>query len=634
MAKQDQLPLTGGANISNVPVYTAPAIGEFKLAGRVSLDIETHDPDIKSRIGTFDPAARILGVGLAHDHNDATYYATHSTYGSGELVDEGQFRAWLQQEAAAFTGELVGANLQYDLSMLRSKWGVIFPRASIRDVQIAEPLLDENQYSYSLDNILARNGFEGKLSSILEPHGGIKNMINIPPAIVAEYAIRDITAPIDLIDHQLKRLEREGLMGVFETESKLIPILVDMHMRGVPIDLEKANEAYDRIGRGIKDTQEALGGIDVWSAASVATLFDWTPSTPSGTPSITKPWLKAEAKNGNEAAAKVLNIRTMDKIRSTFIKSYILDKHVNGRIHCSFHPLRSDEGGAVSGRFSSSGPNLQNIPSRDPVYGPLMRSMFLPEQGCLWGCADWSQIEYRLLIHFANTIPDIDDSARRARDNYINDPKTDFHVAAAEITGLPRGDAKGINFGVLYGMGKDTMAKNLGKSLDESEKVLKKFHSAMPYLKETYQFVLERADMRGYIKTISGRRRRFNEYEAKVWKTGDKFQGTKEECMEWADDRRGAKVGRAGVHAALNALLQGSNADLMKEAMVKMQDDGVFDVLKPHLIVHDELDSSLPNNQEGLDAFEHSVKIMEQIRTLNIPVLASHKTGSNWDEAK
>jgi DNA polymerase-1 len=234
-------------------------------------------------------------------------------------------------------------------------------------------------------------------------------------------------------------------------------------------------------------------------------------------------------------------------------------------------------------------------------------------------------------------IPGIDQSAFEAQARYQNDPSTDFHEVAAEITGVPRKDAKGINFGVVYGMGKDSMAANLGKNLEEAEEVLKLFHGKFPFVKQTYNFVKDRADMRGFIRTISGRKRRFPKFQGKNWKTGEEYTGSEDEVAEWAQGQRGkgrVHIGREGTHAALNALLQGSSADIMKEAMVKMDQDGVFDVLRCHLTVHDELDSSFPDDAAGREAFSESVRIMETVRKLNVPATASANDGLDWNEAK
>jgi len=335
----------------------------------------------------------------------------------------------------------------------------------------------------------------------------------------------------------------------------------------------------------------------------------------------------------------IVKARSNDKIAGTFIQSYILESHINGRLHCMFNQLKSDEGGTVSGRFSSSGPNLQNIPARDPILGPLMRSMFIPEEGMRWGSLDWSQIEYRLLVHYASITKGID--ATEAVRMYRTDPKTDFHSMASEITGVPRKQAKNVNFGVVYGMGVPKLAADLGMTIDEAKGVMAQFQENAPFMRGMLDLCSNRAAAKGEIKTILGRKRRFDVWECKYFdKDTQKVESAfvqQNNLDEWTSDNEKRMRGeprRAFTHKALNALLQGSAADLMKKAMVQMWDAGIFDVLVPHLTVHDEFNSSVPDTKEGMDAFGEMRHIMETAIELDIPVLADGEIGSNWDEAK
>jgi DNA polymerase I-like protein with 3'-5' exonuclease and polymerase domains len=301
---------------------------------------------------------------------------------------------------------------------------------------------------------------------------------------------------------------------------------------------------------------------------------------------------------------------------------------VSGRIHCNFNQLRSDAYGTVSGRFSSSNPNLQNIPARDPVMGPLLRSVFIPEEDHDWGSADWSQIEYRFCVHYAHLTPGIDASV--AVDMYRNDANTDFHQLAAEISGVERKKAKSVNFGVVYGMGVATMAAQLGCSFDEAEKILTTFHTEMPFLKAIYDTATRRAAQKGHITTILGRRRRFTK-----WEYNNKLFNCKDDALlEKLEHPSRYGVRRAQTHKALNALLQGSAADLMKQAMVEMYESGLFEVLVPHITVHDEMNVSIPRTAIGTEAFKEMQHIMETSMPLAVPVFASASTGNNWSEAK
>lgn len=613
--------------------YTPP--GDYvSILGRdqIGLDIETFDPLLKTKgSGSRRKDGFITGVALAYDEHNCTYYPTNHVNKS-RCIDETSFYDQLRADAAAYTGEIVGANLQYDLDWLASAHGVRFERATIRDVQVAEPLLDENKYTYSLESLATQYLGEGKESDFLADHYGadyIQNMHKVDPGHAASYAEKDAMLPLRILAKQRPLLEADQLTNIFDIESRLTNVLLRMRESGVRINASAAESAYERTqaeASTYANEITRLSGINVniWAADSVARAYDGAgigyPRTRTGKPSFTKNWLAAQR---DPLSRALVAQREYDKIGNTFIKSYILDGHVNGRIYTTFNQLRSDAAGTVSGRLSSANPNLQNIPSRHEVLGPLLRSMFIPEDGMLWGCADWSQIEYRLLIHFASLLNGIDVSLPLSM--YRNDAKADFHAIAAELTGVPRKRAKSINFGVVYGMGVSTMADNLGLSMDDAAVVLGSFHAKFPFLKKMAKTATGLAEARGYIRTILGRRRRFN-----MWEAGNSLFHTREAALLSGY----GGVRRAKTHSALNALLQGSNADLMKKAMCDMLDAGLFEVLVPHITVHDEFNVSLPDSKIGREAFGEMVRLMEKAVELAVPVYVSSDTGINWDDAK
>lgn len=245
-----------------------------------------------------------------------------------------------------------------------------------------------------------------------------------------------------------------------------------------------------------------------------------------------------------------------------------------------------------------------------------------------WGGADWSQIEYRLLVHYASITPGVDVS--QALRMYRDDPRTDFHALAAEISGKSRSVAKNINFGVMYGMGVLKMANSLGVSFNEGKAILQEFHTKSPFLKEMLNTASSRAAARGHIKTMMGRRRRFPQ-----WEYDGTIYGSEAAARAIAAERPGRGFPRVAMtHKALNALLQGSAADLMKIAMVQMWKAGIFNVLIPHLTVHDEMNVSVPRTKEGEQAFDEMCHIMENCVKLAVPVLVDAKRGLNWSETK
>jgi DNA polymerase I-like protein with 3'-5' exonuclease and polymerase domains len=626
------------------PEYRPPEYRSIKGLDRIGLDIEGHDPDLK----TLGPGAHrenglVAGVALAYAPGDASYYPVAHEFEDVNL-DPDAFWGQLREDAAVFDGEMVGANLQYDLDWLRTRHGIFFPKARFRDVQVAEPLLDENRMTYKLD-ALAKDYLNVTKTNeeLIHLYGPsyIEQMHRVHPAHCAPYAQDDTLLAWRIMDKQLPRLEDENLVDLFHLEAALTPLLLEMRVRGVRVNVDRAAEAHaklleeqEAIQKRISEMSQAH--VDIWSADSIAIAFDNLgleyERTATGRPSFRKDWLNA---CNAEVAKLIVQARANDKIAGTFIKSYILESHVNGRLHCMFNQLKSDENGTVSGRFSSSSPNLQNIPARDPVLGPLMRSMFIPEEGMLWGSLDWSQIEYRLLVHYAAITKGID--ASEAVRRYREDKTTDFHSMASEITGVPRKQAKNINFGVVYGMGVRKLAVDLGVTIEEAQAIMGQFQENAPFMREMLDRCSARASGKGSIKTILGRKRRFNAFEVRHVVKG-------QEITEYVDEGeldafcsgkslRG-RPRRAFTHKALNALLQGSAADLMKKAMVDMWNAGIFNVLVPHLTVHDEFNSSVPDTKEGREAFEEMRHIMETAIKLEIPVLADGALGSNWDEAK
>ncbi|ARB06150.1 DNA polymerase [Dinoroseobacter phage vB_DshS-R5C] len=627
---------------SDLPTDWVPP--EYRsIAGmkRIGLDIETHDPNLKELgSGAHRKDGKICGIALAYSETDASYYPTaHETGPNVENPDT--FWERMRNEARDFEGEMVGTNLQYDLDWLRTEQGVIFPKAKFRDVQIAEPLLDENRLSYKLD-ILAKDHLnERKATDELQAlYGGayIENFHLVHPAHATTYGRGDVLLPWRIMDKQIKLLEDDGLFDLFKIESALFPLLLEMRYRGVRIDFEKAQESYDRLEQEENEIVDRLSNIagvqvDIWSADSIGVAYDKLGldyvRTSRGKPSFTKDWLNA---SDDELAPLIVKARANSKIKGTFIKSYILDSHVNGRLHCMFNQLKSDEGGTVSGRFSSSGPNLQNIPARDPVLGPLMRSMFIPEEGMLWGSLDWSQIEYRMLVHYAEVTKGIDASS--AVRMYRNDPSTDFHSMASEITGVPRKQAKNVNFGVVYGMGVPKLAAGLGVSLEEAQDIMAMFQENAPFMRGMLDRCSNAASQRGFIRTVLGRKRRFNMWEVRVQGEKEPHFVSEDELDAFREGKRIRSERRAFTHKALNALLQGSAADLMKKAMVDAWEAGVYDIMVPHLTVHDELNQSVPDTPEGHEAFGELRHIMETTMELSIPIRADGTMGHNWDEAK
>jgi len=587
---------------------------------------------------------------------------------------------WLKEELSDPAQPKVGANMLYDLEALHYEGVQV--AGPIYDVQVAEPLLDETRLSYALE-ILAKDWLrEGKRQTVMVQwlkaafgdEGNIKKHIyRAPASIVGPYAESDVDLPLRLFELQRKQLEEEGLWDLFIMESKLIPMLLQMRLRGVPIDIQHAEQLLSKMKDSYADIISDIKRIagfepDIWAADSLARIFDkagvqYPRTSKTDKPSFRKEWL---LHHPHPVAKLIQSARHNDKFRGTFIQGYLLDSNVNGRIHCQFHQLRTDSGGTVSGRFSSSNPNLQNIPTRT-AEGKLIRQAFVAEPGREWWKFDWSQLEYRLIAHYAAATgqPGIEPIVEA----YLNDPNTDYHQAVADLTGLPRSDAKNLNFGLAYGQGIDLLCQNLGVDRNEGERIMREYHARAPFIKPLMALTSRRAQQTGFIRTILGRKRRFNVWErgGNSWSDNDsngkdyvsennrgqfanavseeilrRIGWTEEQLNDWdlrspdnpkyVNAMKNAGYRRAFLHKTLNSLTQGSNADLMKKAMVDVWESGVCDVIGvPYLTVHDELDGDMekgnPKHEEAIREIQH---IMTNVVQLKVPLMADKKVGKNW----
>lgn len=638
--------------IPNTGWVTPDSFPRLDSAKIIAIDTETRDPCLLELGPGVRRDGHMVGISVGTEDGHRWYFPFGHEYGGGNL-DKAAVIRWAKEELTR-PGQLkVGANLSYDLDYLAEEG--VHVQGPFFDVQIAEPLIDENARSYSLENLAIKHLGEHKVDEELykwsaNAYGGkptrrqqAGNIYRCPVALVGPYAEGDADLPLRIREKQIKLLESEHLLHISDIEHRLIPLLLAMRRRGVRLDMAKAQRIDDDLSaRIIRDElalERAAGGrkININSGDDIAVLFDRLgieyPRTRTGKPSFTAQWLE---RHEHPITTIIKDLRKWYKARDTFIRGYVFKYAINGRIHCQFNQLKGDEYGTVSGRFSSSLPNLQNIPARDEEIGPMIRSLFIPEDGEDWVCDDWSQIEYRLLVHYA-----MGESGEAARQQYRDDPSTDFHVYCADITGLDRKPAKGINFGLVYGMGKPHLAESLGRTIAEAEPIFKKYHSSLPFVKETFDAVSEVAGRRGWIKTFMGRRARFHLFESAVYQKDKKREDMEALTEESAKARKEAgdaqwkKYRRAFLHKALNRLLQGSAADIMKAAMVQIWESGVCDVIgAPLLTVHDELDSSVPRTAEGRDAKAEIKRIMENTVKLKVPLKVDEEVGPNWSEVE
>ena len=598
---------------------------EFKdLSGydEIAIDLETKDPDLKTMgSGSVTGRGRIVGIALAVSNWKGYYPIAHE---GGGNMDEKKVMDYFRT-ILSLPAKKIFHNAMYDVCFIRAAGLQI--AGEIVDTMIAGSLVDENRFRYDLGSMGRDYLGKGKNEAILAETAkewGVdakSEMYKLPAMYVGEYAERDAELTLELWQEMKKQIYSEDVEDIFKLETELFPCLVDMRFLGVRVDLDRAHELKDKLSREEKECLQQVKkqtgeDIQIWAARSIAKVFqnldlpfDRTEKTDA--PSFTKNFLK----NHPHPVIKLISrAREINKAHTTFIDTILKHSH-KGRIHAEINQLRSDQGGTVTGRFSYSNPNLQQIPARDKELGPMIRSIFIPEKGCKWGCFDYSQQEPRLVVHFASL--DKYPSVYDVQDSY-NEGEADFHNIVADMAQIPRSQAKTINLGLFYGMGKNKLQAELGVDKEEAEELFKTYHNKVPFVKQLMESVMERAQDQGKIRTLLGRRCRFNLWEP------NKFGIHKPLTHDAALAEHGPGIRRAYTYKALNRLIQGSAADMTKKAMVELHKEGIT----PHIQVHDELDISVSDNADKIK------KIMEEAVTLEVDNEVDYESGPNWGTVK
>jgi DNA polymerase I-like protein with 3'-5' exonuclease and polymerase domains len=448
-------------------------------------------------------------------------------------------------------------------------------------------------------------------------------MYKLPAMYVGAYAERDAQLTLELWQILKNEILIQDIESIFKMEMELFPCLVDMRFLGVRVNQEQAAIEKKTL---VEQEKKMLGevlvntGIEVqiWAARSIAKVFDklglpYERTANTGAPSFTKNFLQNHPHNVVKCIAKA---REINKAHTTFIDT-ILKYSQKGRIHAEINQLRGDGGGTVTGRFSMNNPNLQQIPARNKELGPRIRSLFIPEEGCQWGCFDYNQQEPRLVVHYASlqNLYGVDEVVEA----YKNED-ADFHKIVADMADIPRTQAKTINLGLFYGMGKNKLQAELGVSKIQAEDLFKTYHGKVPFVKMLMDAVMKRAQESGKIRTLMGRLCRFPLWEP------NQFGIHKALPHDQALLEHGPGIRRAYTYKALNRLIQGSAADMTKKAMIELHKAGII----PHVQVHDELDISIKDDKEA----RQIVDIMESAVELEVPNKVDYESGDNWGNIK
>jgi DNA polymerase I-like protein with 3'-5' exonuclease and polymerase domains len=597
---------------------------QFSETETVAIDLETYDPHLMTcGPGWATGRGHIVGVGVATD--DWQGYLPIRHQGGGNL-DEGIVLRWLTNLLSSTKRQVIFHNALYDVGWLRRE-GIIV-KGKILDTIVAAPLINENRFSYSLDNLGAAYCDEKKDESLLQDAAlafGINpksEMYKLHAKYVGPYGEQDAALTLKLWNKLKLEIAEQELERILEMESKLIPLLLEMRWRGVRVDEEKAEVVSKHLSTEEQKIQVEIkrkygSDVNLWANASLESIFEknklWFPRTEKGMASFQRDWLEGHE---HELPQLIVRARKLNKARTTFIDKMIMNHAFNGRIHAEAHPMRNDRGGTVSGRFSYSNPNLQQVPARDPEIGNLIRSLFIPEEGCQWGVFDYSQQEPRLTVHYASQMNLT--GAKEAVELYTEDA-ADFHQIVADMANIPRKQAKMINLGLSYGMGKEKLIRELGLDDTQAEKLFQQYHAKVPFIRALQDQCARVAMERGYIKTFAGRRCRFDLWEGR-------YERNLPLPLKEAKEKYGDDLKRSYTYKALNRLIQGSAADMTKLAMIGLWEEGIV----PHLQVHDEVDISIENGEQANTV----TKIMENCVKLAVPLLVDQELGKSWGEIK
>jgi len=600
---------------------------DLRFAKEIAIDLETKDPNIKTKgagWATFD--GHIVGFAVAA-FDQQWYFPIH--HDAGGNMDSAITTAWMQ-EVLKTPATKIFHNASYDVGWLLVNGFEI--NGPIVDTMIAAALVNENRYSFSLNACAKDYLGEIKNETFLNEKAkewGIDakaDLWRLPAGYVGFYAEQDAGLTLKLWQRFKTEISKQSLNDVWDMEMELLPILIETRRRGIRVDEEKAQKLKKEfkakeniILKKIKD--ETTIKPDIWAARSVAQVFDrmgieYPRTAKTDEPSFTQNWL---VNCNNPIAQLIREAREINKFHSTFIDSIQRFVH-KGRIHSEINQLRSDQGGTVSGRLSYSNPNLQQIPARNKEFGNKIRSLFLPEEGKQWGSFDYSQQEPRLVAHYAASVNENFSGADEFIEAYKNEA-ADFHQIVADMAGISRTHAKTINLGLFYGMGKAKLARELGISKDNAENLLQKYHARVPFVKRLAEAVTNSSSKYGFIRTIKGRKCRFDMWEPATFGMNKAMQ------YEEAKAIYGNNIRRAFTYKALNRLIQGSAADQTKQAMINCYKQG----FKPLLQIHDELCFSI-NSENDISKVK---EVMENaIENLKVPFKVDVAIGKSWGEAK
>lgn len=622
----------------------------------VALDRETKDDGLSGKRGpgwAFG-AGKVIGVSAAWREGEAvrSFYAPVA-HPESACFDKEQVAQWERDHAKAGV-RFVMQNAPYDVGWGDADMGVP-PPPLIDDTTCMAYMVDENRYEFGLDALCAWRGIPGKSFRTLHEAAAIygldsgKDLWRMPARYVGEYAEQDAVSTLLLAESLRPEMVKQEVLEAYDLEMDLLPMVHAMRKRGIRVDLERAEQAKAHCLKVSADTfaemsdklGQTVGMDDVRRNEWMERTFDalkitYPRAKKSDQGSFEAKWMK----NAEHWLPRtIVKAKAYREAADKFIQNYIMDFAHNGRLHASVNQFKSEDGGTRTYRFSYADPPLQQMPHRDELLATLIRGLFLPEEGEVWESCDYSQQEYRLIVHFAekNKLRKAQDAANR----YRGDPHTDFHSMVADMTGLARKPAKDTNFAKAYGAGVKKFAAMINKSEEEASAIMTQYDREMPFVKELYDLCQKKAERTGFIRLLDGARIHFDMWEpawlssedkSRGWSSGGKIKmgfcrleeaklRQEEETHPW----HGKRLRRAECRKAMNGLIQGSAARQTKMAMRACWREGYL----PLIQMHDELGFSQSSAKEG----ERIAEIMRDVVKLSVPMAVDAEYGPTWGRA-
>jgi len=626
----------------------------------LALDTETRDEGLQTKRGPGWPwrGGYIVGLSLAW-RADSAIHAVYIPlrHPDSQNFDREQVIRWLRDLVASGV-KIVTKNGLYDWGWLWADLGIEMPPAEqLEEIDALATMVDENRYKYSLDALCAWRGFPGKEETLLLEGCAALGLIparkrkgfkpqsvlwQLPVHIVGPYAETDAIRTLELFESLNLVLDREGTRDAYRLEIELLPMVHQMRRRGIRIDIAAAEQARDLLLRKrdamlaqISKKLDAGIGMDEingrkWLISTFDRLNIKYPRTEKGNPSFKRGKRGWMQHSEHWLPPLIAAADQLDQYSDNFLQQQILGHVENGRVYGEIHPHRSDFGGTRSLRFSYSHPPLQQMPKHDEELAPLIRSVFLPEENEVWASCDYSQQEFRLVVHYAARKNFR--GATAARDRYSSDPNFDIHAYASELTGgkISRQDGKTFNFMTIYGAGPETTSKQLKKSLSETKVLLDLYNEKMPFISQLAAACKNAAHREEFFTLFNSARRHFN-----LWAPGGKLQEGAGPCERNEAMRRtrdpghpwyGQKLWRAETYKALNVLIQSAAAIQTKEWMRACFREGVI----PLLQMHDSLDLSVSSPE----TVEMVARLGEEVIKLEVPMKVDINYGRTWGDAK